>query len=266
MSKSPKWIIPRPPAVGFLLSLNIFSQVAFLTSVPERLLRKYFYRDLQDLAPTKKGIFTETPVCNSEILETIRSGEVAWLPGQVVCFKEKGISYIPRVGPAYSSKQETFIEADAVVMATGYHRPSLDFLPSNVGSKPYSAPDWYLQTFPVGYPDICAINSTWVHGIGTVGGSHIGIYTRILLMFLVDHRTRPNREQMRAWVDRVRQLKSKGAMGSLKFVTWGELRCWFLIFVLCNPYRWGWLLFLIVGIGRALPVDLNDPARETEEA
>lgn len=263
--RSQKWIIPRAPIIGFLLSLNIASHLSFLGSVPEFFLRKCFYRDLQALAPTGKGLFTDTPVCNSDVLDMVRSGKVNWLHGEVTHFDERGVTYKPAVSPACSPKEEAFVEADTVFMATGYHRPSLDFLPSDSCCKPYEAPNWYLQNFPIGYPDICAINSTWIHGIGTVGGSHIGVYTRILLMFLVDHRTRPDGEQMRAWVDQVRRLKSSGTVDPLAFVTWGELQLWFLVFIFCNPLRWGWCLFLLFGIGRALPVETNARERGTED-
>lgn len=213
-----------------------------------------FYRDLRDLAPKKKRLYTETPLCNSDVLNMVRSGKVNWLCGDNVHFEERGITYTTNSDDTPSLKRESFVEADTVIMATGYDRPSLDFLPANACSKPYEAPNWYLQTFPVGYPTLCAINATWVHGIGTVGGSHIGIYTTILLMFLVDRRTQPDYHQMRAWVDRVSWWKSRSPAGPLDFVTWGELQCWFMVFILSNPYRWSWLLFLLFGLGRALPI------------
>ena len=240
--------------------------MALFSSIPELLLRKLFYRDLQDLAPTKKGLYTETPLCNSDVLNRVRSGKANWLRGDDVRFEERGVTYTANSDHACPSEQNKFVEADTVVMATGYDRPHLDFLPQKACSRPYDAPNWYLQIFPVGYPTLCAINATWVHGIGTVGGSHIGIYTRILLMFLVDRRTQPNHDQMRAWVDQVSRWKSRSPVGPLNFVTWGELQCWFMVFVLCNPYRWSWLLFLFFGVGRALPVQPSHRARDMREA
>ena len=106
-----------------------------------------------------------------------------------------------------------------IILISIYSNPGIGYFWSKTSNSPYDAPKWYLQIFPVGYPDIRAINSTWIHGIGTVGGSHIGIYTRILLTFLVDHRTRPTGRQMKFWVDCVHYLKSNSVFGPLDFVT-----------------------------------------------
>lgn len=64
LSRSDKWIIPRNPFVDILLALNIFGEETFLSWIPESLLRIFFYRDLKDLAPTDKGIFTGTPMAS----------------------------------------------------------------------------------------------------------------------------------------------------------------------------------------------------------
>ena len=65
LARSDKWIIPRNPLVDILLALNIFGEETILSWVPESLLRLFFYRDLKDLAPTKKGIFTDTPMVST---------------------------------------------------------------------------------------------------------------------------------------------------------------------------------------------------------
>lgn len=61
------------------MSFNIFGQETFLSFIPEFLLRKLFYRDLQDLAPTEKGVFEETPMVNSEIFDKLREGKADWV-------------------------------------------------------------------------------------------------------------------------------------------------------------------------------------------
>jgi hypothetical protein len=44
---------------------------------------------------------------------------------------------------------------------------------------------------------------------GTVGNWHIGIYTRFLLMYLVDPLARPKEPLVRMWINMVRFVKSK---------------------------------------------------------
>ena len=89
---------------------------------------------------------------------------------------------VPKGGPGH----EIEVKGDMVIMATGYERPSLNFLPPECFEEPYEPPNWYLQVFPPAHKSIAGINCTYVNAIGTVGNYHIGIYTRLMLMFLVD--------------------------------------------------------------------------------
>ena len=214
LARSEKWIIPRNPVVDALLSLNVLGQETLLSWIPEAALRLLFYRDLYDLAPppsSGKGIFTETPMVNDDVLDLVRSGKAKWLRGDIIGFAETGVRFnhrahgVPKGGPG----REELVEGDMVIMATGYHRPSLGFLPDECFEEPYSPPNWYLQTFPPEHVDVCANNCTYVNAIGTVGNYHIGIYTRFLLMFLVDPLARPRERWMKRWIDMTRFLKSK---------------------------------------------------------
>lgn len=171
LSRSDKWIIPRNALVDAILAFNIFGQETILSWVPEGLLRRFFYRDLRDLAPTSsKGLFTDTPMVNSEIFHQIRTGKASWLRGDILQVEENGVSFnkraqgVPKNGPGH----EIFVEGDIIIMATGFGRPSLRFLPKSCFQPPeYSPPNWYLQTFPPSEDgSICATNSTYVNGIG----------------------------------------------------------------------------------------------------
>ncbi len=147
-------------------------------------------------------------------MDKIRSGQAEWLRGDIKGFNEEGIIFnlrgraFRKVGPG----KEEVIKGDIVVMATGFQRPSLNFLPDDSFGEPYNPPNWYLQTFPPQHVSVCCNNCTVrfirlsplpllgmttnkyhsnVNAIGSVGNWHIGIYTRILLMFLSDPLTRP---------------------------------------------------------------------------
>jgi len=266
LARSDKWIIPRNPIVDVLLSFNIFGGETILSWIPEMLLRKFFYRDLEDLAPTDKGLFTGTPMVNSDVMEKIRSGTAEWLRGDIKNFTSEGITFnlrskgVPAGGPG----KEILIKGDIVVMATGFDRPSLSFLPKENFKEPYGPPNWYLQTFPPSHPSVCCNNCTYVNAIGSVGNWHVGIYTRILLMFLSDPLTRPRPFWMERWIDMTRFLKRFAPTGAFDFFTYLELIWWFTFCIAVNPFRWKWALFVFFGIGSALPrkvVDAEDKLR-----
>ncbi|KAL1852241.1 hypothetical protein Plec18167_006054 [Paecilomyces lecythidis] len=251
LARSNKWIIPRNAVVDALLSFNIFGEETEFSWVPEKLLKLFFYRDLEDLTPTKRGLYTDTPIVNNDILEQVRKGKLKWLRGDIKEFAESGIIFnhrangVPKGGPG----EETTIKGDICIMATGYHRPSLSFLPDDVFKEPYKPPNWFLQTFPIGHTDICANNCTYINGIGTVGNIHIGLYTRLLLMFLADPRTRPSAAWMRIWVDWTRMCKRAAPGGALEFFTYSELMWWIIFNIFSSPRRWKWIFFVLWGWG-----------------
>jgi hypothetical protein len=255
LSRSEKWIIPRNIFVDTLLSFNIFGQETMFSFIPEFLLRKLFYRDLEHLSPSDKGIFMDTPMVNSDVMDKLREGKADWVRCDIEEFTEDGVRVnrraqgVPKGGPGH----EELIDADMVVMATGYKRPSLAFLPDDCFHEPYTPPNWYLQTFPPPHPSISAINCTYISAIGTVGNWHIGIYTRILLMFLVDPLTRPSPFWMKKWIQLTKTLKMTSPTGAFDFFTYLELVWWFVFCVTINPFRWKWALFVFFGIGVALP-------------
>ena len=255
LARSDKWIIPRNAFVDTLLAFNIFGQETVFSWIPESLLRIFFYRDLQDIAPTSGGLFTGTPMVNSDVFHQIRRGKAEWLRGDIVRMTENGILFnhrakgVPKGGPG----REEEIEGDMVIMATGYQRPSLSFLPDDDFVDPYQPPNWYLQCFPPAHVSICAINSTYANAIGTVGNWHIGIYTRLLLVFLIDPLARPQEYWMKKWIDMTRFLKSRSPQGAFDFFTYSELIYWFVFCVAINPFRWKWALFVFFGISTGLP-------------
>lgn len=59
----------------------------------------------------------------------------------------------------------------------------------------------------------------YINAIGTVGHFHIGVYTRILLMFLSDPLTRPPNDAMKLWIKFTKFLKSRSPTGAFDFFT-----------------------------------------------
>ncbi|PYI11774.1 flavin-binding monooxygenase-like protein [Aspergillus sclerotiicarbonarius CBS 121057] len=257
LSRSDKWIIPRNVLVQSVLAMNILGQETSLSWIPESLLRKFFYRDLSDIAPSG-GLFTQTPMANSELFEQIRDGKARWLRGDIVSLTEDGVRFnfrgrgVPKGGPGH----ESTVPGEVIIMATGFKRPPLSFLPDDAFEEPYSPPSWYLQVFPPKYPSICANNSTYVNAIGTVGNMHIGIYTRFLLMFLTDPLSRPTEGRMKTWIDFTRFMKRLSPTGAFDFFTYTELLYWFVFCILVNPFRWKWAPFVLFGVGWTLPLEV----------
>lgn len=100
--------------------------------------------------------------------------------------------------------------------------------------------------------------STFKGAIGTVGNWHIGIFTRLLLMFLTDPLTRPDEFWMERWIDMTRLLKATSPTGAFDFFTYLELVWWLVSCVAFNPFRWKWSLFVFFGLGFVLPMDIVD--------
>ncbi|KAJ3496210.1 hypothetical protein NLG97_g2822 [Lecanicillium saksenae] len=255
LSRSDKWIIPRNFFVDALLSMNILGHETFLSWIPETLLRKFFYRDMEHIAPTDVGLFTDTPMVNSDIMRQLREGKAEWIRGDIEGFTESGVHVnhraqgVPKGGPG----KDIIVDADVVVLATGFKRPTLSFLPEDCFNEPYQPPNWYLQTFPPPHPSLSAINCTYVSAIGTVGNWHIGIYTRIMLMFITDPLSRPSPFFMRSWINLTKFLKSYSPTPAFDFFTYLELIWWFVFCVSVNPFRWKWALFVLFGVGFNLP-------------
>lgn len=258
LARSEKWIIPRNAIIDMMLSMNPFGRETMFSWIPENFLRIFFYRDLADISPpsgSSKGLFTETPMVNSRIFDLIRSGKAKWLRGDIIGFDETGVMFnrreqgVPKGGPGNTRH----VDGDICIMATGFTRPSLGFLPEEDFEEKYSPPNWYLQVFPPRDLSVCANNCTYVNAIGTVGNFHVGIYTRFLLMFLVDPLTRPSEFWMKTWVDLTRWVKMYAPGGALDFFTYAELIYWFLFSIAINPFRWKWILFVLFGIGPYLP-------------
>jgi hypothetical protein len=148
---------------------------------------------------------------NSDVLELVRNGKAQWLRGDIKRIDATGVVFnrrsqgVPKGGPG----REIHVDADIVIMATGYEKPSLNFLPDDCFEEGFEPPNWYMQCFPPMHVDICAANCTYVNAIGTVGNYHIGIYTRFLLMYLVDPLAKPREPLMRAWINMVRWVKAR---------------------------------------------------------
>lgn len=251
IARSDKWIIPRTLVTDCILSLNPFGREMPLSIITEFLLKKLHYRDLSEKMAPVEGFYTGTPIVNDEILRLVREGKADYQRGDVIELKSNGIEWNARTRKQKKGTkgEKRFSKADVIVLAAGFERPSLDFLPKDLFPDDYKPPNMYLQVFPVEDWSICCTNSTFHNAVGTVGHIHIGIYARILSVFLNDPSTRPAPRDMRLWVDGIRWLKENAPGGQLEFFTYMEMCIWFFLFVCLRVDRLKYMFYVLNGYG-----------------
>ncbi|TFK35788.1 hypothetical protein BDQ12DRAFT_725579 [Crucibulum laeve] len=268
IARTDKWIIPRNIMVDTFLACQPFGRQMPLSFLWEWFLTHWQYNGVEDLVPKTKGIFEGTPVVNDAFLPHVRSGRCTYVRGEPVRLTKDGVLVKPRKEPSRhvhkrswrgkevenngvkdTEHDEELVEADVIVLATGFEKPKIDFLEVDLFPEGYQRPDLYLQNFSTEDWSILMTNSSYMNAIGTVGHFHIGIYTRILLTLLMDQSARPSPKDMKLWVDVLRFLKRGATGGALGFFTYAELTIWLLGFHLLRPDRLRWLFFIMNGWG-----------------
>ncbi|PWY97602.1 FAD/NAD(P)-binding domain-containing protein [Testicularia cyperi] len=251
LARSDKWIIPRNTFVNVALSLQPLGWETWLSFIPEFLLKKLHYRGLEEkMAPTQ-GFYTGTPIVNTSALNHIRKGQADYQRGDVVDLDESGIQFNKRKRGQKKGDdgEKVHYDADIIVVATGFERPSIDFLPDDLFPEDYVRPNMYLQVFPIEDCSILCSNSTFKDAVGTVGHIHIGIMARTLMLFLMDKSTRPKPRDMRLWVDLIRFIKERAPGGGLDFFTYMELCIWLVSFLFFRANRLFYFFFVTFGWG-----------------
>ncbi|EJU04623.1 FAD/NADP-binding domain-containing protein [Dacryopinax primogenitus] len=242
IARHDKWIIPRNIFFDTALSLQPFGREIPLSWIPEDILRIFHYGRESWVSPAQLGLFEGTPIVNDEFLTEIHENKCKYVRGDVLKATSTGVKVNVRgrsSSPNDAGSEEHF-DADVIVMATGFKRPSVDFLPAELFPERYHRPNLYLQNFSVEDWSILLTNTAYINAIGTVGHFHIGIYLRVLLCLLLDPAARPFPEDMKLWVDLLRWLKRDSAGGALSFFTYMELTLWLISFHFFRPERLNW--------------------------
>ena len=122
------------------------------------------------MSPTTP-LYSGTPVVNNDFLRLVRQGAADYQRGETTLLHHDGLEYNFRT--RHQSKDERgetrFMSADMIVLATGFERPTIDFLPKDLFPPGYARPNMYLQCFPVTDASVVCTNATYVNGIGSVG-------------------------------------------------------------------------------------------------
>ncbi|KAJ7024288.1 FAD/NAD(P)-binding domain-containing protein [Mycena alexandri] len=225
IARTDKWIIPRNIFFDTFLACQPFGREMPLSFLWESFLKYWHYYGVHDLVPADSGLFEGTPVVNDDFLKHVRKGSCKYVRGDPVRLTSSGVvtNVRQRGTKAESEGTEKTIDADVVVLATGFEKPTISFLDDSLFPEDYQRPDLYLQNFSTEDWSVLLTNSSYMSGIGTVGHFHIGIYTRILLTLLLDESARPSPKDMKLWVDVIRFMKRGAAGGPLGFFTYAEL-------------------------------------------
>ncbi|KAL4254145.1 hypothetical protein ABKN59_004537 [Abortiporus biennis] len=251
LAREDKWVIPRNMIIDTLISAQPFGRQMPLSFLWEKFILLLNYRGVTDLAPADKGLFESTPVVNDTFLQHVRNKKCLYVRGDTLRLTKNGVKVNVRqrgTKPGDKGEEKVF-DADIIVFATGYEKPDVGFLEKELFPEGYERPNLYLQNFCTEDWSILLTNSAYVNAIGTVGHFHIGIYTRILLTFLMDKDARPTPKDMKLWVDVIRFLKRGAKGGALGFFTYMELTIWLLLFHVLRPDRLRWMFFIMQGWG-----------------
>ncbi|KAF7363919.1 hypothetical protein MSAN_01050000 [Mycena sanguinolenta] len=233
------------------LACQPFGREMPLSFIWEGIIKRLHYRGVEDLVPAHSGLFEGTPVVNDAFLRHVKNGKCKYVRGDPVRLTSSGVLTNVRerdTKPGSEGKKET-INAEVIVLATGFERPEISFLDDSLFPEDYQRPDLYLQNFSTEDWSVLLTNSAYMSGIGTVGHFHIGIYTRILLTLLLDENARPLPKDMKLWVDVVRFMKRGAAGGPLGFFTYAELTIWVVLFHFFRSDRLRWFFFILFGWG-----------------
>ncbi|CDO73859.1 hypothetical protein BN946_scf185016.g16 [Trametes cinnabarina] len=251
IARDDKWIIPRNMVVDTLISAQPFGREMPLSFIWEKIVTWWNYCGAPELVPARIGLFESTPVVNDEFVKIVKSGKCQYVRGDIERFTRNAVrvKVRGREDKPGEGKEEKEYEGDVVVLATGFKKPQLTFFKENLFPEGYDRPNLYLQNFSTEDWSVLMTNSAYQNAIGTVGHFHIGIYMRILMVFLMDPDARPTPKDMKLWVDVIRFVKRGARGGALSFFTYMELTIWLLLFHVFRLDRLKWMFFIMQGWG-----------------
>ncbi|PCH34804.1 FAD/NAD(P)-binding domain-containing protein [Wolfiporia cocos MD-104 SS10] len=254
VARQDKWIIPRNMMFDTLISAQPFGREMPLSVVFEKAIAWWNYHGVEHLTPAHLGLFEGTPVVNDEFLDHVRKGQCAYVRGDPQRLTRESVVVNVRERdskPGDEGETKEF-HADVIVLATGFEKPDVGFLEDDLFPEGYERPNLYLQNFATEDWSVLMTNSAYINAIDLTiqsDRSHIGIYTRILLTFLMDRDARPVPKDMKLWVDVLRFVKRGARGGALGFFTYMELTIWLLLFHVFRMDRIKWLFFIMQGWG-----------------
>lgn len=119
-----------------------------------------------------------------DTVERLRSLKREWITCTITHFSSTGVTITRHREGGKRLIVEEDIDADVVVMETGYKQPQLsDFLLGICFPTTYMPPNGLLGAFSTNHPSIACINHR--NSGGRIRHWQTGLCTRVLLMFLL---------------------------------------------------------------------------------
>ncbi|OSX62773.1 hypothetical protein POSPLADRAFT_1141735 [Postia placenta MAD-698-R-SB12] len=254
IARNDKWIIPRNIVMDTLISAQPFGREMPLrwVIVWEKIITAWNYHGVEDLTPARLGLFEGTPVVNDEFLGHVRRGRCSYVRGDPQQLTSGGVrvNVRRRASKPGDEGEEKEFSADVIVLATGFQKPEIGFLPDDLFPEGYERPNLYLQNFSTEDWSVLMTNSSYTNAIDIARITGLfKLDTRMLLTFLMDKNARPIPKDMKLWVDVLRFVKRGARGGALGFFTYMELTIWLLLFHVFRLDRLKWLFFIMQGWG-----------------
>lgn len=93
----------------------------------EGFLKYFHYHGVEDLVPDDgHGLFTGTPVLNDTFLGHVREGRCKYVRGDTLRFSDDGQGVVFHERNSEDGSEKV-IDADLIVLATGFKKPTIDF-------------------------------------------------------------------------------------------------------------------------------------------
>ncbi|KLU82329.1 hypothetical protein MAPG_01402 [Magnaporthiopsis poae ATCC 64411] len=195
--------VPRNSIIQLLEKINAWTKsnlaaytARFGAATTQSLLKLLYYRDV-DQALGQPGAqrfwHRETVVTHADSDGSLMANQSHWIKCIGGEFRSWGI--LAKQEGQGQSIATTSLMADIVILALGYTRPRMDFIPQEC--KTLGSDEWFAHAFAPTERSICVINCM-PGNVGEAGWWTIGLTTRMLVMFLTDPSMRPGLAQTRA--------------------------------------------------------------------
>ncbi|KAJ7722759.1 FAD/NAD(P)-binding domain-containing protein [Mycena olivaceomarginata] len=232
VARTDKWIIPRNIFFDTFLACQPFGREMPLSFLWESLLKHTHYRGVEDL------------VVNDAFLGHVKNGRCKYVRGDPVRLTSAGVLTNVRerdTKPGSEGDKKT-IDAEVIVLATGFERPKIDFLDDSLFPEDYQRPDLYLQNFSteglVGAADEFVL---FERDRGVRSATSTSESTPHPTHPPAGRQRTPVAEGHEVWVDVVRFMKRGAAGGPLGFFTYAELlTIWVVMFHFLRLDRLRW--------------------------
>ncbi|GBE87597.1 predicted protein [Sparassis crispa] len=211
-----KWILPYNMLLYSLISLGKY--MPFRCIWEKRFthaLANYTYQGVEELVPHSLGIFEGKIVWNDYLIQHIRAERCQYIRGSANCLSARSVHVNLKQDGSQVFQGEKEFPADVVVLCTGFEDPDMGFLPLTLFPEGWNKQDLFLQAFSPEDLSVMVMDPSL--RTGRTIWPLIGVYMRLLLIFLMKPEMRPMQSDMRDCVDASKLLARTPLYGIANF-------------------------------------------------